>query len=660
MSIKKAFILGLLITFSNSYCQKFELGKVTIEELNEKKHSKDTSAVAAFLFKKAKTFFDYDVKNGFVARTEFSIRLKIYKKEGLKWANFEMPYYVGYENLDDDIISISKAFTYNVENGKVIKEEVSSEGKFKERINEFWQTKIITFPNVKVGSVIELKYVLKSQNLSELPVFQFQYKIPVNYAQYVTEIPGFYIYKGIKTGYVDITMDDKIEYKSQTFNEHYTTKTLHYQQIKTTYGVVNVPALIEEDYVSNINDYYGKIENELQVIQFPNQKPKQMATTWEDVAKSIYLEKEFGKELEKVDYFINDVKPLVLNLNSDNEKMLKIFEFIKSRMVWNGKYGYYTNKGVEVAYLEKTGNVAEINLMLVSILRMAGIDSNPVLISTRENGVALFPNRSKLNYVIASVTIDGKQLLLDATEKWSSINILPIRDLNQTGRLIKKDGLSSEVDLMPKMISNNFVNLIASISPDGEVNGNIREQYFHYCGSSFRNKYSNLSEESYLEKLENTHKGIQIKDYKIENKYDLDKQVIEIYSFKDNNSVEIIGDKMYFSPLLMFEKNENLFKQENRKYPVDFIFPKHDKYTIIINIPEGYVVESLPTESILNTEEKFIDFKFLVSKNVKQITVVMSLKTEVSIVSAENYTILKDFFRLYLSKQTEKIVLKKV
>ena len=142
-----------------------------------------------------------------------------------------------------------------------------------------------------------MNYELNSQNLAELPGFQFQYKIPVNYAQYITEIPVFYIYKGIKIGYINIDMNDVLENSSQAYvNEYQQTNYLNYQQIKTVYYVSNVPALKEEDYVNNINNFYGKIDHELQTIQFPNQEPKQIATTWESLAKSIYEEKDFGED----------------------------------------------------------------------------------------------------------------------------------------------------------------------------------------------------------------------------------------------------------------------------------------------------------------------------------------------------------------------------
>jgi hypothetical protein len=37
--------------------------------------------------------------------------------------------------------------------------------------------------------------------------------------------------------------------------------------------------------------------------------------------------------------------------------------------------------------------------MLTAMLRYAGLTANPVLVSTRSNGIAPFPNRTAFNYV---------------------------------------------------------------------------------------------------------------------------------------------------------------------------------------------------------------------------------------------------------------------
>ena len=46
--------------------------------------------------------------------------------------------------------------------------------------------------------------------------------------------------------------------------------------------------------------------------------------------------------------------------------------------------------------------------------------------------------------------------------------------------------------------------------------------------------------------------------------------------------------------MLSLATKENPFKQEKREFPIDFSFPFENISTTIINLPEGYRVESIP------------------------------------------------------------------
>ncbi|NNT70618.1 DUF3857 domain-containing protein [Flavobacterium sp. IMCC34852] len=660
----RIFCLFFILLSCHLVAQKAVLGKVKKEELAEKVYAKDTSASAVIIFKKAKTTFTYYEENGFESATEFDIKIKIYKKEGFDWANFDIPYYVGYENLNDEYVDIISAYTYNLEGNEIIKEKVVSQSKFKKVINEFWAKKTITFPNVKEGSIIELKYRLKSENISVLPDFQFQYNIPVDYAEYESQVPEFYIYKGMIRGYVKPEVTYNVEPTSQSFNSKIDKtnvgKVMRYNQIVTKYIAKDIPALREEDYVNSINNYYGKIEHELELVRYPDQEPKQIATTWENVAKSIYEEERFGKELKETAYFMSDLNLLIKKDFTKRDRINAVLSFVKTRMNWDEKYGYYTKKGVIKAYQEKVGNVAEINFILLSMLRMAGVEAYPVLISTRENGYAQFPNKSIFNYVIVNVIDEQQSLLLDATDKNSDINILPIRDLNWNGRVIKEDGSSSEIDLMPQLNSKELINIIAQIKPEGQVEGKIRQQYFDYNAYLYRDKYNGLVKESLVDRLEKKYKGIEVTDYEVQNNLDLTKPIIENYNFTTNNSVEVIGDKIYTSPFLFFTLDVNPFKQEVREYPVDFGYPHQDKYNISLTIPEGYVIETLPTPKAVSMPDGLANFKYNISSTEKAVQISYAIDINNAVIGSEYYDALKSFFKELVNKQTEKIVLKKI
>jgi hypothetical protein len=656
--------LGLFILFSfvKINAQNFELGKVSIAELKESFHPKDSSAVAAILFKNGKTRFEYTRDRGFAAITEVSMRIKIYKKEGYDWANFTVPYYVGYENYNDDTVAFSSAATYNLVNGSVVKTKLNSEGSFKKNVNEYWNEASITLPNVKEGSVIEFKYVLKTENIVKFPVFYFQDKIPVNEAEYTTNIPYFFTYKPIQIGYVDLKVDSKVADGSFSFdNEHHQSVNLRFNQLKSKYSAENIPALKEESFVDNIRNYQSSLHHELEKTNFPDEKEKNYSKDWDGVAKTIYADKEFGKELEEYSYLIEDTKSILKGIDSKEEKLEVVFKFIQDRMHWNNDNGYYTDKGVKQAYSNRIGNVAEINLILVSMLKLAGLDASPVLVSTKEHGKPFFPNRTGFNYVIAAVIMDEKQILLDATHKYTAQNILPLNVLNWKGRLIKQQGISQEVELVPAKNSGKYYNLMVKLDKSGGIEGKCRSQRTHYEAYKFRDKFAEMNMDTYLEKLENDLNGIKIQGYVIDNKKTrLGDPVIETFAFSGNSQCDIIGDKMYVKPILFLTESHNPFFQEKREMPIYFGYPKSEKYNISFEIPEGYTVESIPKSMKISTEGKELSFSINVVYEENKIQILITKEVNLAIVSSDFYESIKDFYQKMIDKQNEKIVLKRI
>lgn len=642
--------------------QNFELGKVSISELKEKQHPKDTSAFAAILFKTGKTSFEYTKNKGFVAITEVSMRIKIYKKEGYDWANFTVPYYVGYENYNDDVVTFSNAATYNLVNGSVVKTKLNSEGTFKKNVNEYWNEASITLPNVKEGSVLEFKYILKTENIVKFPVFYFQDKIPVNSAEYTTNIPLFFTYKPIQIGYIDLKVDSKVTNGSFSFeNEYHQTVSVNFNQLKNKYSAENIPALKEESFVDNIRNYQSSLHHELEKTNFPDEKEKNFSKDWDGVAKIIYADKQFGKELEESSYLLDDVKLILKEIDSKEERLAIVFKFVQERMHWNKENGYYTDKGVKEAYIARTGNVAEINFMLISMLRLAGFDASPVLVSTKEYGRPVFPNRTGFNYVIAAVYIDGKQILLDATHKYTTQNILPLNVLNWKGRLIRKEGISQEVELVPTKNSGKNYTLMVKLDKSGGMEGKYRSQLTDYEAYNFRDKYAEMETDNYLEKLENNLNGIRIQGYTIDNKKtNLANPVIQTFAFTTNNHSEIIGGKIYINPMLLFAESHSPFVQEKREMPMNFEYPKFERYNISYEIPEGYAVESLPKSVKIATDGNELSFSINVNSQNNKIQFAITKEINFAIVSSDFYESIKEFYQKMIDKQNEKIVLKRI
>lgn len=661
-----AFLFPVLI-----FAQNYELGKVTVSELSQKKHATDTSAVAAVLFNVGRTYFEYEQNTGFSLITEVDTKIKIYKKEGYEWANKEVQYYVGGNKKEN--VTFSKAFTYNLVNGKIEKTKLNSDNEFKVNVNKFWDAKKISMPNVKEGAIIEFKYTIKSPYFSNIPEWSFQNVIPVEYSSYVIEAPEYYTYnpyfkgglspvkssskesKEITTVYEDNSVrgiNSDVKHEKQYNKVNYTIN-------KNNFTLKNIPALLEESFTNNIKNYLSSVDFELASIHFPGQNIEYYSETWEDVVKTIYKSETFGSELNKDNYFQNELSSLLNGKQlSNEEKITTIYEFVKNHYKWNDYYGIYTDVGVNKAFKDKVGNVVEINFTLVAMLRKAGFKANPILLTSRNKAITVFPSSSAFNYVICGVELEDKIIYLDATDKYLAENVLPNRALNYIGRIVRENGTSQMVDLSPKVHSKKSVMIFATVSPD-QIKGNIKESITENRAYNFRDTNNGISEDSYLEKAEKETAGLEISDYTIENKTNLKEPVKEEYNFVLTNQVETINDKLYFKPLLFFGIDENPFKSETRDYPIDFKYPSHDSYTITYNLPQGYVVESMPEKINIATEDNLASLSFLTGDMGNKVQIVANLYINSALIPADYYDSIKSFFNEVFVKMNQKIVLKK-
>ncbi|MFN7099404.1 MAG: DUF3857 domain-containing protein [Flavobacterium sp.] len=662
-------ILFIILSINNIVAQEFKLGKVSIEELQEKRHPKDSTASAAILFEKGVVSFEYSQSEGFKMITEVTTRIKIYKKEGYEWATKAIGYYIG--SNSKDALSFSDVVSYNLVDGKIEKIKLKSDGLFDEKVNKYWNQKKITFPNVKEGSILEYKYTLRSSRFSELTEWSFQSSIPVNYSEFKTLIPEYFVYNPNLKGFIvpKISKESGNKLLSYSYRPEptpgasvvatTTQEKLEFIEYRTTYLAENLPAMKQEAFVNNISNYTTSVAHELSLVKFPNQPMKTLSTDWASVTKTIYNSDDFGAELNKTGYFEEDLTNVLNGLTSTDEKIHAIFNHVKKSVKWDGYYGYSCNDGIKKAYKDKTGNVGEINLMLTAMLRHANLNANPVLVSTRSNGISFFPSRTAFNYVISAIEVEDGLMLLDATEPNSSPNILPLRVLNWEGRLIRKDGSSIEVDLMPKKPSTDAVNLKYTFTPDGFLTGKLSRRRNDYIAMTFKDNVEKLKEEAYLENFENENNKIEVSDYERV----LDKTpgapVVESFSFKGGDLSEVINGAVYINPMLFLKLEQNPFKQETRDYPIDYGFPVVEKYNITVDIPEGYVVNAMPTPVILNLDENLGQFKFLISKTDSAVQVVVMLQINAPIIGADYYEILKGFYQRMIEKQNEKIILVK-
>ena len=489
--------------------QKTAFGNVTVAELEQKKHPRDSSAVAAVIYATCDSDISYD-RPGFKTRHTVTKRIKIYDKEGYRWANQQI-----FRNLGrrSEVVTISEASTYNLVDGKVVKTKLKTDGKFDEKINRYIGCVKFTFPNVKEGSILEFRYEITNFGVGTPPKWDFQQSIPVNYSELKTHIPDDLHFNTSQKG----TFFPKVTSSKKE-------RSGNYQETISTYILENLPGLEQEVFVENIQNYMAGISHEFAAFHRSNGvmiDSDKLASDWPSVARNIYAAEEFGGELKKRGYFEKIVDSLKTGKSSRSDIVNALFNYVKTNVKWNKQTGIACEFGLKNALKTKTGNAAEINLLLVAMLQYLEIDACPILVSTRANGIVLFPSISAFNHVIVGIETSSGTILLDATESFASPGILPLPDLNWSGRLIRSNGTSVEVNLIPEILSTELCRMAVAFNSEGVAEGRIRRQLTDYEALSFREKFRDSGKDNYLQTLESENGNIEIDDFATENEGDV-------------------------------------------------------------------------------------------------------------------------------------------
>lgn len=262
-----------------------------------------------------------------------------------------------------------------------------------------------------------------------------------------------------------------------------------------------------------------------------------------------------------------------------------------------------------------------------------------------------------MNYVIACAEIDGKKYLMDATDPFCSIGILPFRCLNNRGRLIGENH-SEWINLQP--IKGSKAGLMAdlTLTEEGVLEGNVKEAYYDYKNISMRKKIGNDTI-AYTEKLESDYEDWNISDIEFLNTDEPSKPLKINYSVEMENYANMEGERIYLNPIMKYQTESNPFKLEKREYPVNFGHPLLVNYLIVINIPENYIVEEKPNAAVVKLPENGGIYSYRISDSGKKIMVTYKFKIDKDQFLPVEYLSLKEFYNHVIAKEKQIIVLKR-
>ncbi|MCC8408440.1 DUF3857 domain-containing protein [Mucilaginibacter sp. UR6-1] len=638
------------VTPAATYLRAF--GKIDVTDLELKSCEFEPDANAEVLFDKADVYFD----NDFNIITERHKRIKIFNVNGKKNADIRIEYYGGnrLEYLTD-----LQAQTINLESGKPEITKIDKKQVFTEKVDKIRTALVFSFPNVKPGSVVEFKYRLTANSIIDFPDWYFQSKIPVRYSQLTTKVPEYFYYKPQLRSARMFTVNNSTTESGMLGTG---SQSLGYTINVDVRGMANVHSLTDEPMMRSDIDNLQSIVFTLNTVRPIGGFVKTAADTWPKIGGVLADDEDFGKQLKRKLVGEEAIISKAKQFATDDERICYVFNEVKKAMKWNNVDRWFTTDGTVKAWEKKTGNSAEVNLILFHLLKQSGVKAYPMVVSTRDNGRVnpFSPNLHQFNRAVVYIPVDTtRHYVLDATNKYNLYNHVPDNLLNSSGLFIDKESDMYDVVFLQNLEpvrQSYYVNV--EIKPDGKMVGTNQVSSYGYNKISRTAKYKTDGETKFIEYLKNKDNNLRISSIKFEN-MDVDTlPLVQNIAF-DLDLTGSDGNFIYFNPNVLTMMGANPFISENRYTDIDFGYRDNTTFTGMYKIPAGYKAETLPKSVSLTLPDNGMVFKRIVNATNEMISVRFVIDHVKTTYFKEDYADFREFSRQMYEMMNEQIVLKK-
>jgi hypothetical protein len=598
------------------------------------------------------------------------IRIKIIDQKAIGLATVRIHQYAK-DDREETADKISGT-TYNLENGKVVETKLDKNEIFDEKTDKYYTEKKFTLPAVKGGSIIEYSYVLTSNEVFDIPAWEFQSpEYPCLWSDYEVIIPQLLNYVMVKHGIHEYAVDKGdigsesyiLRQKNEDYitNEHVVTVTAH--TIKHHWVMKDIPAFHVENFISSPDNYIDKIEFQLsKTYSGEGAKEEQNVTnTWPKAIEELLKRQDFGIPISDNNFWLDKLlDEIVGNVKDQQARAKAIYYYVSSHFTCTNYYSVYITTTLKDVVQKRSGRVGEINLLLIALLRRASIPADPLIMSPREIGFNMdsYPVMERLRYVIARVKIGDQAYYLDASHRQLGFGELPDDCYNGNAHIISTTD-PGVVNLSADSLNDKRTTLVMIVNSDnGGIEGNYQSTLTYPGSYELRERVNEMGEKGYFKNIQTSFgEDLQISHTGIDSLDKPEMPLKEYYDFRLNQAPG--SDLYYFNPLLAEAYRTNPFTAIERKYPVEMPHAFDHTYILNMEVPKGYIVDELPksTKVALNGDEGL--FEYLISNDGEQIQLRVRMRLNKANFGPEDYNNLRDFYGYIVKKESEQIVLKK-
>jgi hypothetical protein len=575
------------------------------------------------------------------------VRIKILTEEGRKYADVEIPFF----KESGDIRNI-KARTIRPDgtiagfDGKVYEKTIVKASGLK------YLAKTFTLPDVQVGSIIEYHYM----------------KIWDQYIYF--KASRWLISDELFTKNAKFSLKQLSDYAIRwSWPSGLPTGT---SPPKGEHGLIhleaqNVPAFQIEDFMPPENEMKYRIE----FIYTQENDEKEPEKFWRKEGK------RFNDRVENFAGKRKAMEQAVTQIVSPNDSPETKLQKIYARVQQIRNLSYEAEKtqqeekrakqkdtnNVEDVWKHGYGDEREIDWLYLGLVRAAGMEAYPVLISRRNeyffNPSLMNPN--ELNDNVVLVKLNGKDVYCDPGTKFTPLGLLPWSETAVKGLRLDKEGGSWVTTSLPESSASRIERKAdLKLRDDGALEGKLTITFSGLEALYRRIEQRNEDEASRKKFLED-----QVKEYipagvdvELTNNPDwgssTEKLVAE-YDLKVPGWVSGAGRRALLPVGLFSATEKHLFDHANRVHPIYFSYPSAKIDDVTIDLPLGWQVSSLPPVQDLDAKAAVYNLKVENNKGTLHLT--RRLKMDLLMVEVKLYPTLRNFFQVVRTGDEQQIVL---
>jgi hypothetical protein len=571
----------------------------------------------------------------------FYARIKVLTEKGKELATVDVPYWKGNYQITD-----IRGRTIHSD-GTVILLDVKPSDLMQAKVgNSQLNKKVFTLPSVEVGSILEYRWQMRydDQQLSS-PDWDVQQPYFVHKAHY-----AFIAFK-----YRDQITDskgnaaNKLLYSSMLPTGD---KVAMDATGKYTLDVTDVPAIPDEEFMPPL----GSV---IEQVQFYYSGYFNKEEFWKN---------EGNRWSKEMDRFANESKGLkqavsqiVAPADSEEVKAKKIYAAVmalentdytrKKSAAEMKQLGIKQAKQAEDVWNQKSGGSDEIALLYIAMARSAGLKAYALTVANRNRTIfnPYFLSMRQLDDVLAIVTIDGKDKVLDPGEKYAAFGELAWKHSSAGGMRQSDKGVTlSATSGNPYKQAATVRVADLTVDEHGEVTGVARIAMSGPEALRWRHVAIENDEEEVKKQFNEEISGIVPDGVHVEFDHflgltDYDSSLMGIVKISGNFGT--VTGKRAFLPGVFFESHAKhpFVAEEKRGTAVDMRYAHSIRDEVTYRLPESFHVESAPEKASIPWEGHAV-FKLDTAVDKNKVTVTRNMIVGFTLLDSKEYPQLRDFY----------------